>query len=134
MSPKNAKNPKKRSETTAKQATSMIAKLRAELDRSEARVVRLKSKVDRLRDGNAELEKQVRKLTKKLARSKDSAPVSSPTPMPTPPAEASSDLPGPAWTVAQLRSEVAERGLVGVPSRATKAQLLAVLAPDAAAD
>ncbi|MCZ4498788.1 MAG: hypothetical protein JWQ74_1341 [Marmoricola sp.] len=134
MSPKNPKSPKKRSDAASKELKAVVAKLRAELERAEGRVVRLKSKVGVLETTRAELEKQVRKLTKKLDRAK--APTA-PEPKPEPavdqvepaPVAPASDVPGPTWTVAQLRAEVQARGIEGVSGRATKAQLLAVLAP-----
>lgn len=131
MSPKNSKTPKtpkKRSDAAAKELKAIVAKLRAELEKAESRASRLKEKVGVLEAGKAELEKQVRKLTKKLAKASSATPAAPPAAA-TAPAAPPSDVPGPSWTVAQLRSEVEARGITGVPSRATKAQLLAVLAP-----
>lgn len=130
-------SPKKKSDAAAKELKALVATLRAELERAEGRVVRLKSKVGGLETVRAELEKQVRKLTKKLDKAKraDVAAASAPTePVPSDPVVApvatpASDVPGPTWTVAQLRAEVAARGVAGVPARATKAQLLAALVP-----
>ena len=135
MSPKSSKTPKtpkKRSDAAAKELKAIVAKLRAELEKAESRASRLKEKVGVLEAGKAELEKQVRKLTKKLAKASSATPAPTPAAAPaaaTAPAAPPSDVPGPSWTVAQLRSEVEARGITGVPSRATKAQLLAVLAP-----
>lgn len=105
-----------------KELKAAVATLRAELTKAEKLIGRLSSQTGDLRAAKAELEKQVKRLRKKLGKASASAPAAAPPAAPA-------GTPDATWTVVQLRAEAASRGLTGIPSRATKAQLVAALAP-----
>jgi hypothetical protein len=147
MSPKK-QSPKKQGPKNELKAA--VSALRAELKKAEKRIGKLTSHVGGLEAAKAELDKQVKKLTKRLDKATRPASKVEPTPdvepapdlepletpAPITPAVVAAPTAGPdaTWTVAQLRAEVAQRSLAGLPSRATKAQLLAALAPGSAQD
>lgn len=126
---------KKRSTTAEKDLKKTVKKLRAQLDRSDAKADKWKKKAGKLEKATALSDARVKKLTKQLEKT-SSSPVVAPIPAVAEPTETAAETtqttessgagPNPDWTVVQLRAEARSRGLTGLSGK-SKAQLLEAL-------
>ncbi|MDX6298969.1 MAG: hypothetical protein QOF53_183 [Nocardioidaceae bacterium] len=119
----------KKKSATEKQLKGEVKKLRAKLERADAKARRWKNRARQNEKVTAESQATVKKLRKRLEG--ESAGRSSSA---QPPASASTSTstsnngvtPDESWTVVRLRSEAQSRGLTGLSGK-SKAQLLELL-------
>jgi hypothetical protein len=112
---------------TEKDLKATVKKLQSKLDKAEASAERWKTKAARQKKAAAASDAQVKKLTKRLAKTaKSSKPAAAAPPASAEPVETSGATPDASWTVVQLRAEARERGLTGLSGK-SKAELLAAL-------
>jgi hypothetical protein len=115
----------KKKSVTEKQLKGEVRKLRAKLERADAKAERWKSRARQNEKVTAESQATVKKLRKRLEEG-SAGRSSSAQPTASAPASNNGVTPDESWTVVRLRSEARSRGLTGLSGK-SKAQLLELL-------
>jgi hypothetical protein len=119
------KSGSKKSGATKKDLKASVKKLRAKLDRADAKAERWKGVARRHEKAAAEAQATVKELRKRLDEASSAGSGTEAEPETAAPASPSA-APDESWTVVRLRAEARSRGLTGFSGK-SKAELLDVL-------